>query len=335
MLEVYGPCISTASWKDWSRHRKVLAAPFNETIMKFVWIESLEQAREMTRSWVGNTGNGISSVARDTRTLSLNVLAATGFQRSYKFRNSSEPASDEAGTYRDALQTVLDNAILLMLLPPRLLRLPLLPQSWTRIGKAAAAFKQYMVQMLEKETSLLEQGKTGTGSLMTSFVRALDTHKKEEKVVKNSDSQTPKGLTVDEIFGNIFVINFAGHDTTANTLAFTMLLLSAHPEVQTWVAEEVREVTWNTDSQDWDYVELFSSLKRCRAVLVSLNHIRSIGPISNTVWIARDSPPLSTYSGTSKMDQRASPEALYRRENYCYAATHRCNAKSPGGPNAP
>ena len=303
MLEVYGPCISTASWKDWPRHRKVLAAPFNETIMKFVWIESLEQAKEMTSSWVVNAGNGISSVARDTRTLSLNVLAATGFQRSYKFRSSSEPASDEAGTYRDALQTVLDNALLLMLLPPRLLRLPLLPQSWTRIGKAAAAFKQYMVQMLEKETSLLKQGETGTGSLMTSFVRALDIHKKEEVAVQSGDSPPPKGLTVDEIFGNIFVINFAGHDTTANTLAFTMLLLSAHPEVQTWVAEEVREITRDISSQDWDYVELFSSLKRCRAILVSMTQIRSISLTSDTVYVARDSPPLSTYSGTSKMDQ--------------------------------
>ena len=335
MLEVYGPCISTASWKAWPRHRKVLATPFNENIMKFVWIESLQQAREMTESWVSNTGTAISSVARDTRTLSLNVLAATGFQRSYKFRRSSELVGDEAGTYRDALQTVLDNAILLMLLPPRFLRLPILPQSWTRIGKAAAAFKQYMVQMLEKETLLLEQGRTGTGSLMTSFIRALDTHKKEEVGVKSSDSQPPKGLTVDEIFGNIFVINFAGHDTTANTLAFTMLLLSAHPEVQAWVAEEVREVTGNTNSQDWDYLELFSSLKRCRAILVSSIYIRSIGPTSDIVYIARDSPPLSTHSSSSKMDQRVSTKALYRRENDCDAATNRCYAKSSGYPNAP
>jgi cytochrome P450 len=128
--------------------------------------------------------------------------------------------------------------------------------------------------MLDEETSLLARGKTGTGSLMTSFVRALDTHRKEEANVKNDTGQSlSKGLTVDEILGNIFVINFAGHDTTANTLAFGMLLLAANPEVQDWVAEELREVVKNVDSENWDYSVLFPELKRCRAVLVSILYL--------------------------------------------------------------
>ncbi|KAL9125818.1 MAG: hypothetical protein Q9217_005038 [Psora testacea] len=277
LLEVYGPSISTASWTDWPRHRKVLAAPFNESIMRFVWNESLKQTREMLQSWTDSAKPGIPSVAKDTRTLSLNVLAATGFKRSYKFRSSNESGTDVKVTYRDALQTVLDNAIFLMLVPPRLLLLPLLPRSWTRVGKAAAEFKQYMIHMLDEEMSLLNRGETGTGSLMTSFVRALDTHQKEEATLDSSRGQSSKGLTVDEIFGNIFVINFAGHDTTANTLAFSMLLLAANPEVQDWVAEEVREVIKNADSEKWNYSELFSDLKRCRAVL--LETLRLYPPI--------------------------------------------------------
>lgn len=238
--------------------------------MTSVWMESLKQTTEMVQSWTESADGepGISSVARDTRTLSLNVLAATGFRKSYKFRSSSHHDTDDAESYRDALQTVLDNAIFLMLVPPRFLRLPFLPRSWTRIGKAAAAFKQYMVRMLNEETSLLDEGKTGTGSLMTSFIRALDTRQKQEAVMTRSESQVFKGLTVEEIFGNIFVINFAGHDTTANTLAFSMLLLAAFPEVQEWVAEEVRDVTTKGKSQEWDYGEMFIKLKRCRAVLV-------------------------------------------------------------------
>ena len=242
--------------------------------MTFVWNESLKQARECLQSWTSSTEPGIISVAKDTRTLSLNVLAATGFRRSYSFRSSRQVGIDEARSYRDALQTVLDNAIFLMLIPPRLLMFPLLPSSWIRLGRAAADFKQYMIHMLDEETSLLKQGKTGTGSLMTSFVQALNTHQKEEVTVKGSARQSlPKGLTVDEIFGNIFVINFAGHDTTANTLAFNMLLLAAYPEVQDWVSEELREVIANNDSKTWEYGVLFSELKRCRAVLVCIIYL--------------------------------------------------------------
>ena len=269
LLEVYGPCISTASWTDWPRHRKVLAAPFNENIMKFVWEESLCQAKAMLQSWTSCAKPGIASAAKDTRTLSLNVLAATGFRRSYEFQSSSNSETDKARTYRDALQTVLDNAIILMLIPPRLLRFPLLPKSWVRIGQAAADFKKYMTHMLNEETASLDQGMAGTGGLMTSFVRALDTHQKEEAAAKgNAVHSVPKGLTVEEIFGNIFVINFAGHDTTANTLAFSMLLLAAYPEVQDWVRDELLELIPANVDETWDYGSLFPKLKRSRAVLV-------------------------------------------------------------------
>ena len=81
--------------------------------------------------------------------------------------------NDEAGTYRDALQTVLDNIIFSMLLSLRLLLLPGLPQWWARVGEAAAAFKKHMLRMLLEETKLLKEGLRGSGSLITSFVRAL------------------------------------------------------------------------------------------------------------------------------------------------------------------
>ena len=152
LLEVYGPCISTASWTDWPRHRKVLAAPFNENIMRFVWNESINQAKEMLQTWTSTIGSRIPTIAKDTRTLSLNVLAATGFRRSYKFSSASQVESDETQNYRNALQIVLDNSILLMLIPARFLVFPLLPTSWAHIGKAAAAFKQHMIRMLDEET---------------------------------------------------------------------------------------------------------------------------------------------------------------------------------------
>ncbi|KAL9594941.1 MAG: hypothetical protein Q9219_006747 [cf. Caloplaca sp. 3 TL-2023] len=276
LLEVYGPCISTASWRDWPRHRKILAAPFNESRMQFVWTESLKQAKEMVKVWARSTESGIQSVAKDTRTLSLNVLAATGFQRSYSFRSSDHLNVSEADNYRNALQTVLDNAIFLMLVPPRIIRLPFLPRSWTRVGKAAAAFKQYMVDMLDTETSLRDRGEKGTGSLMTSFVRALDTSQQEITAPKGI-AQVSKGLTVDEIYGNIFVINFAGHDTTANTLAFSMLLLAANRDIQDWVADELRSFITSDRVEDWDYSTLFPYLKRSRAIL--LETLRLYPPI--------------------------------------------------------
>ena len=236
--------------------------------MTFVWDETVRQTRQMLESWTSKAVEHIPSISKDTRTLSLNVLAATGFRRPYKFRSASEPRKivDEAGSYRDALQTVLDNAIMLMVMPPKLLSLSFAPESWRHVARAAADFKKHMIRMLDEETTYLNEGKSGSGGLMTSFVRALDMKQKED-AKDNAGSPTPKGMTVDEIFGNIFEINFAGHDTTANTLAFSILLLAAYPDVQDWVAEELQELT--PAHEKWEYSALFAKLKRCKAILVN------------------------------------------------------------------
>lgn len=139
-LEVYGLCISTTSWEDWLRHRKVLAAPFNEKILKLVWNETLKQSNEMLQSWIENVGRWISSVAKDTWTLWLKVLAVTGFRQSYQICSSTRSDASEAQTYRDALRTVLDHALLLMLIPSRVLHLLFVLKSWKRLGKTAVDF---------------------------------------------------------------------------------------------------------------------------------------------------------------------------------------------------
>lgn len=51
---------------------------------------------------------------------------------SYDFYGSADKAAqDEAGSYRDALQTVLDNAIFIMIIPYRYLRGSLVPKKLT------------------------------------------------------------------------------------------------------------------------------------------------------------------------------------------------------------
>ncbi|PYI22749.1 cytochrome P450 [Aspergillus violaceofuscus CBS 115571] len=279
VLEVYGPCISTASWTDWPRHRKVLATPFNESVMSFVWDESVEQTRQMLEAWDGAAEGQIASVAKDTRTLSLNVLAATGFRKSFPFQSANDhpvaqephstPRKEDADSpvasagYRDALQTVLDNCIFLMVLGRKWLALPFAPQSWRQIAKAADYFQRYMVRMLDEETKALNYGQAGSGGLMTSFVRAMDLKQKADAEGGTAASGSPpKGLTVDEIFGNIFVINFAGHKTTANTLCLWLTPAGG-------IFRKIKN----------RYADLFPRLRRCRAIL--LETLRLFPPIQS------------------------------------------------------
>lgn len=137
-LNVYGLSISTAGTEDWARHRKAMAAPFNESIMKFVWDEGIRQSEAMGHSWrtASTASSEIPSVRKDVRTISLNVLSATGFRKSYSFKASHETtihADDETG-YRKTLSTVLDNAILIMLIPYRYLKGSLVPKKLVKVA---------------------------------------------------------------------------------------------------------------------------------------------------------------------------------------------------------
>ena len=77
------------------------------------------------------------------------------------------------------------------------------------------------------------------------------------------------GLTEDEIYGNIFVYNFAGHDTMAITMNWAIYLLAANPQVQDWIGEEIQAVLPNTNKETWDYFDTYPKLKRVFAVMVS------------------------------------------------------------------
>lgn len=148
-----------------------------------------------------------------------------------------------------------------------------MPKKLVSVGDAARSFKNHMVEMLDSETSALDQKKAGSGGILSGFVRALNVHQKEPM----SDSIAKRGLSADEILGNLFVINFAGYDTSAAALAFSMHLLAIHPEVQTWLAEEIAAVSSNQAIEEWDYKAMFPLLKRCQAIL--LETLRLYPPI--------------------------------------------------------
>jgi len=239
--------------------------------MGSVWAETLTQARDMLRNWEAYGMKGVPGMGRDMRTLSLDVLATIGFQRSYKFKPYDKTVSEdpEAQDYRDALGLVLDNALTLMALPSVIFSFPFLPRKMRLLGLATERFRRYMLDMLETESKLISKGETGTSTLMTSFARALHDGRKTVDIAVGHNAPHSIGLNIEEVLGNIFAINFAGHDTTANTLAFAMLMLAACPDVQNWLSEEIQANIEESSGVSWEYEKLFPRLKRCQAVMVS------------------------------------------------------------------
>ncbi|KAL9628022.1 MAG: hypothetical protein Q9204_006169, partial [Flavoplaca sp. TL-2023a] len=77
-------------------------------------------------------------------------------------------------TYRDALATILQNVLTLLVVPSQVFSLPFLPKKWAQVGWAKTTFKKYMLEQIADEKQLISEGKPGSGTLVSNLVRASE-----------------------------------------------------------------------------------------------------------------------------------------------------------------
>jgi cytochrome P450 len=277
MLDFYGPNLDTVNGKAWDRHRKITVPPFNEQNSALVWRETAEQADQMLEVW--SKAQYVTTTQSDVHAVALNVLCGAGFGLHSSFVDTRSPVADGQSElrlgYRQSLQTLLANIIQLVLLS--LLKKAGIPQymffgGMRRVALAYEEFKGYMMEMLEKEKAAFEQGDLTRHNLMSALVRASEQSREGAGTSKESSDVSAAGLSDEEVLGNLFIYNLAGHDTTAATLHFAITLLAVFPEWQTWIAEEVDEVRKADPSGLWYYEETFPLLERCLALMVRMSH---------------------------------------------------------------
>ena len=210
-----------------------------------------------------------------------------------------------------------------------------------------------MLDQIAVEKQLISEGKAGSGTLLSNLVRAPDQPQKPEE--KRFDvSKAHKPLSTDEILGNIFVFNFAGHDTTSISLAYAVFLLVAHPGIQDWISEEINFYLGSEpDPTSWQHATTVPKLQRCLAVLVSSENLTpSLLPWKSIpfpslprkedrlLWKlipnpARDPPPIQPHPRCPQT-YKPSPSTLnpLRQTNSQYPSQHPPN-RQPRSPTHP
>ncbi|KAI1363650.1 cytochrome P450 [Xylaria arbuscula] len=277
LLGIFGSNLATVDGDKWKKQRKITASCFNESTSEVVWTESIALATDMLKFW--SSKEAVSSTADDVRTLSLHVLSKAGFGKSFKFQSQDDQGVDanSALNYKESLKTVLDNCILVMALGTKFLSRPWLPAKLRNVHQACVAFQRHMTSVYEEEKRAHAEGVSSDRNLLSSLIRASN-----EEARSSSTSTSSGGLTESEIYGNMFVFNFAGHDTTAHTLMFAIAFLAANPGVQAWLSEELSAVFADRTADEWDYHRDFPRLARCHAVL--LETVRLYTPVPVAKW---------------------------------------------------
>ncbi|KAI1078596.1 cytochrome P450 [Whalleya microplaca] len=257
---VSGPC--RAEGQQWKTQRRIATRCFNEQNNEIVWSEAITLA--------------------DLRTLSLHILSRAGFGKSFKFEGHDERKSSvsPSSSYKESLQTILENCVLILAFGTKFLAIPWLPRKFRNVHEAWVSFRAYMTNLYEEEKRAFADGRVTDHNLMTLMVRA-----------SQDEAKTSGGLTENEIYGNMFAFNFAGHDTTATTFTFAMYFLAAHPAVQDWISEEIQSVLGDRQPHEWDYRTDFPRLKRCLSVM--LETMRLYTPVPVIKWTDNRSQSLT------------------------------------------
>lgn len=235
-----------------------------------VWRESLKQANGVLKSWVSSGNSGIAHLEPDMMTLALHVLTAAGFGKTYDFNpietRESGIVKGRKMSFEHGLRTILSGflGVILTDLLPFSSTSPfsnLLPKKAAAIQFAASEFRRNLTEMVQEERTLQQTKTSGSDNLMSALLRASDLHRGGSSSLKE-----------DEIHGNLFIYSFAGHDTTANTMAYAITLLASDSRMQSWIKDEIEYVVGKeSSSEGWEYENSFPQLKRCLALMVTRN----------------------------------------------------------------
>lgn len=286
-------------------------------------LEHWTTATTSTSTGWGHETKRKGNIRTDIATLGLNVLSGAGFGRQQPFHSKLvTPSPGYEFSFLEAMHTTSAN-LFKTVIASSVATLPswMLPKSFVQVAKANLEVRGYVAEMVREEKAAYYANKDKESvsvatesaatttlpaatsyNLMATLVRAAEQAKLEEeqnqqtqalgdKNVSSSSSQQSRrfGLSDDEIYGNLFLYNLAGHETTAGTLCYGIPLLAIHPDVQSWIREEIQHILGTNTSAtsgkngdigkptDINYEEIFPRLKRCLALMYET--LRLYGPL--------------------------------------------------------
>jgi len=170
-----------------------------------------------------------------------------------------------------------------------------------RAWEAYTNWRMYMNEIYAARKDEVRSGKTREGlDLMGALIRGAGMTKES---LSSRASDAEKGgsgqlLTDDEILGNMFVFILAGHETTANTIHFSMLYLAMHWSSQARLHKDLDEIFGNRPVDEWDYEHDVPKLFGSMAGAVMNEVLRLVPPVAGIPKSTqKDSPQPITVNG--------------------------------------
>ena len=214
-----GKGLLTVEGEEWRLQRRTLAPLFAPRHVAGFFTAMVEAGERLVRRWRRHDGRVLDMSLEMTR-VTLDVLERTIFTRG--IARDPDVLGRAITRYFEALGPV--DPLDVFGFPdwiPRIGRL--------RARPAIRFFEEIVGELIETRRALIARGEEPPQDILTLLLEA-------------SDPETGHGLSDVEVNANIVTFIGAGHETTANALAWSLYLLSQAPGIWERVEREVDEV---------------------------------------------------------------------------------------------
>ena len=210
-----GRGLLTAEEESWRLQRRTVAPLFQPAGVTSYLAAMAISVDEMLARWDRETGATVD-VAREMTRLTYDIISRTVFS------NEIETPPDVMGEAITTYFGALGRIDLWDVLPlPRWLPRP----AFIRAKPAQKIFRDEVLRLFERRRARIAAGESVPDDLVTRLINARD-------------PETGAPLSDVVIHDNLVTFIGAGHETTANALAWTLFLLSEFPEADAVVAAE-------------------------------------------------------------------------------------------------
>ncbi|KAJ7927562.1 cytochrome P450 [Mycena leptocephala] len=236
-LLTWGMNLLSAEGLTWRKHRRVAGSSFGTELYKLLWKKTVEIYRDMVQAegWKDKDSIDIPVIQKITVKFAFLVISACGF--GFPSTWETPQAADGSMSAQEALNIVSDTPLILLIVPKWLWYLPIPRLRIARVAREK--LRQFMKEQVAERKVSVAAGDT-RADVFTTLVKA------------NQDESGKLQLDDQELIGNVFIFLFAGHDTTAHTLAATLGFMAIHSDIQDEVVEQIMAVVGPDHDPEFD-----------------------------------------------------------------------------------
>jgi len=248
-----------AEGEDWRRQRRLAVTALNSNhLQRYFDVVRTCTGRLLERLQPAASDGRVLDIDRELCSFTVDVTSALAFGHDL---NTLERGESELQKHIQRIFYIGGRRLVIPIPYWRYFKLPVdraADRSWVAIDSAVGAF----IQEARDRIAATPQLREAPENLLESMIAA---------------QENDGAFTDEEIVGNVFTLLFAGEDTTAHTMAWTLWFLAREPEVQKRWAAEAEEVL-GEERFPGGY-DMVGELRYGEAVLRESMRLKPVAPI--------------------------------------------------------